>query len=220
MTTRLSAAVVVTALLAALLSVVATGPAEARTRCTKVAVIGDSKSERRIGAREVIVEQLNRRGMPYFLSTSSGRTVHRAGFGTDKRHGSGIAAVGHAKRAGANCFVIALGGNDAMRARGDRRVLRQSIEALMSAVGREHTVDWVTSTSGHLTGRWSRHTLHQFTIELDRARARWPNLEVNHWERVPEYLPLWWRPDLLHYHTGNTERGRYTVDSAFLRGSR
>ncbi|GAA4756820.1 hypothetical protein [Gordonia alkaliphila] len=220
MSSRVVLVLLVTAVAAGLLAVITPAPADARTRCTKIAVIGDSKSERKIGARQVIINELQRRGVPYFVSTSSGRTVHRPGFGTDKRHGSAIEAVGHAKRAGADCFVIAIGGNDAMRTRGDRRILRQSIDALMTAVGREHTVDWVTSTSGHLTGRWSRHTLFQMTVELDRARARWRNLDVNHWERVHESLPFWWRPDNLHYNTGNTPRGRYTVDSAFIRGSR
>ncbi|MFZ2510246.1 MAG: hypothetical protein WAW85_04055 [Gordonia sp. (in: high G+C Gram-positive bacteria)] len=195
-------------------------PANARPRCTKVAVIGDSKSEARIGARNVIIDELRGRGMPYFVSVSSGRTIQRPGFGTDKRHGSGISAVGHAKAAGANCFVMAIGGNDAMRARGNHATMRRDIDAMMSAVGPDYTVDWVTSTSGHYTGRWAKHTLQQFTVELDRARGRWRNLEVNHWERVPEYLPDWWRSDLLHYRNGNIPRGRYTVESAFLRGSR
>lgn len=188
--------------------------------CSKIAVIGDSKSESRIGARRVIIDELKRRGTPYFVSVFSGRTIHRAGFGTDKRHGSAIDAVRHAQRAGTDCFVIAIGGNDAMRARGNRKVLRRDIDALMSVIDPKHTVDWVTSTSAHTVGKWSRHTLFQFTIELDWARGRWPNLEVNHWERVPETTPWWWRSDRLHYDTGNTPRGLYTVASAFVRGTR
>ena len=220
MTRTITLALIATLLALGLAQFAEPAAAEARTPCTKVAVIGDSKSEKRIGARQVIIDELRRRGMPYFLSVSSGRTIQHAGFGTDKRHGNTISAVGYAKRAGANCFVIAVGGNDAMRARGDHARMRRDIDVLMSAIGREYTVDWVTSTSNHHTGRWSMHTLHQFTVELDRARGRWGNLEINHWERVTSIDPFWWRADSLHYNHGNIPRGVYTVDSAFIRGNR
>ena len=48
-------------------------------QCGKPAIIGASTAEHKFGARKEIVQALRLRGVPYFLSTSSGRTIRKAG---------------------------------------------------------------------------------------------------------------------------------------------
>ncbi len=192
----------------------------APTRCTKPAIIGASTGEYRIGARAEIEQALRRRGVDYFISTSSGRTVYQPGKGTDKRHGNGLQTVRHAKRAGADCFVIEFGATMAAKARGNPAVLAEGIDAMLTEIGPDFRVDWITVSTRHATGNWSNGNMRALTRELVRATKRWPNLDVNHWERVRESLPFWWRQDGIHLNTGSQVRGPYVAEAAFINGSR
>ncbi|MFE0748059.1 hypothetical protein [Gordonia sp. NPDC058843] len=187
--------------------------------CAKIGIIGDSKSDHAIGARRWIEADLRDRGVPHYLNTSSGRSITRAGSGTDAHTGNGLSAVRHAKRAGVTCFVIALAANDAAHTGGDRSVMRRDIDSLMRAIG-PHRVDWVTSKTALARGPYSNANVQRFSAEINAARSRWPNLEVNNWQRVRETLPSWWAADGVHLDAGNAIRGRYVAESAFVAGSR
>ncbi|MFT3716941.1 MAG: hypothetical protein QM774_13655 [Gordonia sp. (in: high G+C Gram-positive bacteria)] len=201
------------------------GPADAASTgttrpCTKVGLVGDSKSDYRIGARLTIEHELVAHGLPYYMTTSGGRSIRQAGGGTDRWTGDGLQSAALAKAAGADCFLIALGGNDAAFTHGDRRLMAADIDAMLRTIGPEHRVDWITSSSRLAAGPFSDRNIRKFSQELDRAARTWPNLDVNHWERVPESAPGWWSPDGLHLRSGNAARGRYVVDSLFIDGSR
>ena len=156
----------------------------------------------------------------YYLTTSGGWSVREAGVGTDRWTGNGLQSVAAAKAAGADCFVVALGGNDAAFSNGDRELMSQDIISMLDAIGPDHKVDWVTTNSRRAGGPWSDRNLQKFSKELDRIAENRPNLDVNHWEDVPESLPDWWSPDGLHLNKGNLVRGQYVVDSVFIDGSR
>ncbi len=196
-----------------------TTTASAAGGCHKVGVVGDSLSDYPGGARLQIEADLLLRGMPYYINTSNGRSIRTPGTGTDARTGNGIQAIVLARRSGADCIIIALGGNDAAKRQADRRLLSMDIDAAMAAAG-PTKVDWITPSSNLKAGPWADSKMAVFRDEVSRAEARWPNLDVNHWERVPQILPLWWSNDNLHLNTGNFVRGAFTVSSAFTMGSR
>ena len=202
-------------------SALGAGNAEAARFCTKVGVIGDSKSTHRLGAGTEIERRLKQRFIPYYFSAAGRRSIVRPGNTEDFHTGSGLQTVKAAKRAGANCFIIALGGNDAVDTRGDVKEIDRRINAMMRTIGPGYKVDWITSrTSSAKTGPWANSTIQVFSRRIEAARHRFRNLEVNHWERVRETKPGWYRKDGVHLKAGNPARAKYTVDSLFIRGSR
>ncbi|MFT3661249.1 MAG: hypothetical protein QM809_07565 [Gordonia sp. (in: high G+C Gram-positive bacteria)] len=201
-------------------SLVPKAAAAPETHCTKPAIIGASSADYGMGARVEILRSLKGRGIPYFLSTSAGRTVYRPGHGTDRRHGSGLHTVDVAKQAGATCFVIEFGATEAARANGDRARLARAIDAMMTRIGPDYRVDWITPKTRVYSGPFSDRNMNAFRLEFSRATRRYENLDVNHWERIPETTLLWWRPDFVHLQEGSKVRGPYIVDSAFINRSR
>ena len=125
-----------------------------------------------------------------------------------------------AKAAGVDCFVIEFGATEAAQARGNRAQLRNDIDTMLRHIGPDYRVDWITPYTKVFAGNWSDSNMRAMRVELDAARGRYRNLDVNHWERVPETLSNWWRPDYIHLHNGSKVRGPYIVESAFRNGSR
>lgn len=210
-----------------------TSQAAEQTRCQAIGYIGDSLSD--ATTRPEIAHRLNQLGakysVPVSLSTSSGRAVIQGwditgrGVGTDQADGTGSEVAQTMKARGVNCFIIALGTNDAAAAAGNRSAIASRINLIMSLIGDSH-VDWITPQTrlsnparpgGHV---YTDANMAIVRSELDNAARRFPNLDVNHWERIPKVARGFWRADNIHLDGGQSVFAEYAVSSIEFQGSR
>lgn len=199
--------------------VAAAAPASPTPECRTVGYVGDSLSDDSgigRGSREQIVDGLSQiarlNGVRVRFSASSGRAVipegatTGAGSGTDAADGSGVEVMRSMKHlGGVDCWVVALGTNDAMLSQGNRHAIRQAIRSALREAGRDPVV-WVTPQT-----RWvglpasfgpSDTNMAIFRTELYRAAAVHTNLRVARWDLTDKSGPAFWLIDGIHLAAG------------------
>ncbi len=186
------------------------------TSCRYVAHIGDSTSKGTMSSRikdpELRLDlQYDRVGVNYaFIELAGGRSLHEHREG---RETGPMVARRLLDEVNIDCWVIALGTNDAANVARDSTVpsMATRIEYMMRLVG-EDPVLWVDTVTRLDRGYWSNEHMRAWNTELRRTLGRYSNAKIYRWSDDVELD--WFVTDGIHYTTeGYTARASRVADA-------
>ncbi|MDN4479284.1 acyltransferase family protein [Demequina sp. SYSU T00039] len=194
------------------------------TSCASVVHVGDSTSvgltsDQVLPVEEQIVAQYERVGIEDVRTDISGARsiVERVNGQPNAREA--VAAQIDAGYEG--CWVIAQGTNEvANQYVGGVHPLDERIDTIMSTIGTEEPVLWLTVTTLRTQGPYRDAEMKKWNAAVADACDRWPNIRVYDWRS--EVKDAWFLSDGIHFTTaGYRERGARIADAlavAFPRG--
>jgi lysophospholipase L1-like esterase len=150
--------------------------------CERVAHIGDSLTYH---TSISLLAAYQRVGLRAVISAYGGRAVLQKLPG-DSATGEQAAAALRANGF-VGCWVVALGTNDTANvASGAEYSRAQAIDAMMTAIdpGARARILWVNTFTTRTSGSWSNDNMIAWNEELEKAKARWPNLRVFDWASI------------------------------------
>lgn len=205
-------------------------PGTPRNGCKQLGYIGDSLSDQVLGSWTYLTYGLNLYGFNYRINASIGRSVTSPGEGTGARAGSAADVARQFKAAGADCFVYAIGTNDAAQIKGDYHNAIERIATMMRIAGGAR-VRWVTPqtrvpavfTTSPLAAvsapiaAYSDANMAVFRRALQDSTKRYPNLTLDRWDVVAKESVAFWLPDGVHmFLVGQYRFAQFIVGSMTL----
>ena len=175
-------------------------PVAGRTGCRRVVQIGDSTSVAVDDPGTItdpgqrLTSQLNRVGVSKVtLNASSGRSIVEH----VDNNPNAIEGV-QSTKGDADCWIIAMGVNDANNIAGGSRVgYDERINQIMHAVDGQPVL-WPTIGIGNSSSpTYTTDTVDKFNAALRAAAERFPNLSVYDWRSAAK--PEWYAGDGIHY---------------------
>lgn len=171
-----------------------------RTECRRVVQIGDSTSvavddpATIVDAHQRLTSQLQRVGVSEVtVNATSGRSI------VERADNNPNAVEGVQSTKGkADCWIIAMGVNDANNIAGGSQVgYDERINKIMAAVGGQPVL-WPTIGIGNsTTPTYTTDTVDKFNAALRAAADRFPNLSIYDWRSAAK--PDWYAADGIHY---------------------
>ena len=150
--------------------------------CTKVAHLGDSLTAYTI---DELKDAYAAVGIEATFEAYGGRAIYEYCCGDDttgKQAAERLVASGFA-----GCWVIALGTNDTANVSAGAAISRADrIDAMMKTIddSAQVRVMWVNTYTTKTEGHWSNANMELWNAELEKARARWPNMHVFDWASI------------------------------------
>lgn len=197
---------------------------EGTVDCKKIGYVGDSLSDfhpQTGGARELIKKRLTATGVPFEFSASAGRALIQGalntgtGIGVNLLDGTGVEVLQKFKDQSVDCYVIALGTNDAAAAAGNPAQIKSRITKALSVTGDGH-VEWILPGT-NITGaagksNYADANMKVFRDELTKIAADQPNVDVNDWSAVATKKD--YQQDNTHHNKkGHVNFADYVTDS-------
>jgi len=160
---------------------IATAPVQLAA-CRSVAHIGDSLTAYVVAPLKAAYAAV---GVKAEVDAYGGRAILQK-LSADPKTGR-QAAVDLVRAGFKGCWVVALGSNDTANvAVGAAYSRSHAIDEMMKAIdpSAEARVVWVNAFTTKASGPWSNENMKLWNGELEKARERWPNLEVFDWASV------------------------------------
>ncbi|WP_018177823.1 hypothetical protein [Jongsikchunia kroppenstedtii] len=192
----------------------------ARNGCQQIGYIGDSLSDQTMGAWMNLTQGLNLYDFSYRLNASINRTITYAGTGSGKAAGSAADVARQYKAAGVDCYVLAIGTNDAAQTNGNYKEIIARIDTMMSIAGKAK-VRWVMPQTMLKPGwiptqfnpRFSDANMAVFRQAVLASAKKYPNLTVDRWDLVNKNIVGFWLPDNIHMLDGRFFFASYIISS-------
>lgn len=195
-----------------------------RDGCRQLGYVGDSLSDQTLGAWGYLTYGFNLYNFNYRINASVGRSVVSPGYGSGERAGSAADVARQFKAAGADCFVYAIGTNDAAEIRGDRAQAAARIDTMMR-IANGSKVRWVmpqTNVPKLLQVgpyvNYSDANMDVFRQALLTATKKYPNLTLDRWDDVAKNTVGFWLPDGIHMLGGRLPFADFVVMSTVRNG--
>jgi len=191
-----------------------------RDGCRQVGYIGDSLSDQTLGAWMNLTQGLNLYNFNYRLNASISRTITYAGTGSGAAAGSAADVARQYKAAGVDCYVLAIGTNDAAQTNGNYKDIVSRIDTIMSIAGNAK-VRWVMPETMLKPGwvptqfnpRYSDANMAVFRQALLDSAKKYRNLTVDRWDLVDKNIVGFWLPDNVHMLDGRFFFASYIISS-------
>lgn len=168
--------------------------------CVEIAHIGDSLTAYTIPALETAYRS---QGFQPTVDAHGGRAILQK-LSSDPKTGKQAAMDLRASGFG-GCWVVALGTNDTANvAVGSSYTRAKAIDEMMAAIDpdKKAKVLWVNARTKMSSGAWHNDNMQKWNVELENAKARWPNLQVFDWASYSVVNPAAYSDGIHHTSAG------------------
>ena len=180
--------------------------------CTKIAHIGDSLTAYTTPALDAAYRE---QGFEPTIDAHGARAILQK-LSADPKTGK-QAALDLRASGFDGCWVVALGTNDTANvAVGSSYTRAKAIDEMMAAIDPEKKakVLWVNTRTKMSSGAWHNDNMVKWNLELEQAKARWPNLQVFDWASYSAANPAPYSDGIHHTPEGYAVRNHAIAAAA------